>query len=1207
MAETGGGAGDRSGRGPVVGHGRFELMAQVGSGAIGQVFAAHDRRGGLKVAIKMLRELTPDTLLNLKREFRGIQDLHHRNLVRFGELFEEDGRWFFSMEFIEGTTFLDHVRGAHNDNGPLAEARLRDAFAQLVSGIAALHGAGKVHRDVKPSNVLVDRGGRVVLLDFGIALDVARNHSSTRSGLVGTVAYMAPEQVLDESIGPAADFYALGVMLYEALTGRLPFQGAAHEILEAKLEARPRPPRELVPQIPEDLDALCRELLDPDPTARPGAEQVLARLGISGAASRPSLRVRDGVFVGRRAELDALRAAFAAAARGSTVVLVRGESGVGKSHLVQHFIEQLDGDERPAVLSGRCYERESVPFKAVDSVIDDLEELLSSLPADERRRLEPQHVQLLTQAFPVLTSVFSGEAPSELLVPEQLRQRTFAALRELLSKLSRGRRIVIAIDDIQWSDADSLAMMRALLEPSSAAPILWVLTARTDLESAQALRLPVDVRTLEVGKLDADEAATLARLLLATSAEERVPVALEAIVREANGHPLLIGELVRHGGLGDGKFAHLDDVLWSRVRRLPEAQRAVVVALAVAGAPVERDVISRAVAAPPGALFDLIVQLHGERLARTVSAGGDDTLCIYHDRVRESLVANLTSDERALWHRRLAQALEDSPRSAPESVASHWEGAGEAERAALYVQRAAEEASRLLAFERAALLYEKLLALRPVEGEARTAIEQERARAWSNAGHGEKAAAVRLALAEHLSGAERLEQQRLAAEELLTSGRYDDGISVLESVIRAVGLVWQPTRGRALLGLIGRKLQLRLRGFGFEAPAGEPSAEQRLAVDVASSGGLGLSMLEPVRGNYYQTMSALRALDLGEPLRVLRALAVESVAGGGTDKKRSAMMLEVVRRLAADIGTPEAQALEAVSDGGRAYFYGEWLRAGAPLDRAEELFRDHCVGKRFMLNSVRLWRYRVLGMRGDLQALRERVPPVLRDAEERGDLYSVVNYRATSLVLTALGDDDPERADAELCAAAAHLPAHTFLVQHYFCLLAQVGVALYRGDAAGALAVLREAWPRLEKSHLLRVATVRVQSFDLLGRAALAACIEDRSRIAELRGTLTLSVRRLRGEVDAWAHGLADGLDAGRALLEGDHERARSHLELAAHGHATHGMDLHAAAARLALARLAGPDAAAELERHAQQAMHAARVKSAARMARLLAPTSYRP
>jgi serine/threonine protein kinase len=190
---------------------RFEPIALLGEGAVGEVYAAHDRDRGTRVAVKRLRRLGPDDVQRFKHEFRSLADLHHPNLVSLGELFLEDGEWFFTMELIEGVSFLDWVRPA----GRLDEARLRAALGQLAAGLSALHAAGKVHRDVKPSNVLVNAEGRVVLLDLGLVADVR----SSGSSFVGTPHYRAPEQAARQPAGRAADWYAVGVMLYEALTG----------------------------------------------------------------------------------------------------------------------------------------------------------------------------------------------------------------------------------------------------------------------------------------------------------------------------------------------------------------------------------------------------------------------------------------------------------------------------------------------------------------------------------------------------------------------------------------------------------------------------------------------------------------------------------------------------------------------------------------------------------------------------------------------------------------------------------------------------------------------------------------------------------------------------------------------------------------------------------------------------------------------------
>src|SRR6185312_14688763 len=201
------------------GNARFELKQILGAGSMGVVYEAYDRERAMSVALKTVHALDADALYRLKTEFRGRADLDHRNLVRLGELLHDGGHWFFTMELVEGWPFLDWVRLG---DAPI-EQKLRDAIRQLASGLEALHRAGKVHRDLKPSNVLVTAKGRVVILDFGLVGETEPGHGSAGIDLVGTAAYMAPEQARSPTVTSAADTYSIGVMIYEALAGRLPF------------------------------------------------------------------------------------------------------------------------------------------------------------------------------------------------------------------------------------------------------------------------------------------------------------------------------------------------------------------------------------------------------------------------------------------------------------------------------------------------------------------------------------------------------------------------------------------------------------------------------------------------------------------------------------------------------------------------------------------------------------------------------------------------------------------------------------------------------------------------------------------------------------------------------------------------------------------------------------------------------------------------
>ena len=435
---------------------RFAVRRKLGRGGFGAVYEVYDRKEAAVVALKALRRVNAEEIYRLKHEFRSLADISHPNLISLYELFAERDDCFFTMELLEGESFLDYVRpgGETFDLG-----RLRAAMGQLATGISALHRAGKLHMDLKPSNVLVTLEGRVVVVDFGLAADVGGNESL--GSPAGTPAYMAPEQLKEGRASPASDWFSVGVMLFESLTGQLPLVG------------------ELNDEVPSDLDRLCRALLEPDPANRPKEAEVLAALGAS-------VGVEEGIeyvpFVGRKKELALLLSAFSRLREGAGgMICVTGAAGTGKTALVEEFLRLArEEDSEAVVLAGRCYEQESVAYNAWDEMVDALAVHLNGLPEPTFAALMDEETLAAARLFPVLRPV--RWAPVVEIESPEIRQASFEAFRCLLRRLADRAPLVIFLDDLQRGDADSLRLLANVMRPPGDPRMMFIASYTNDGE-----------------------------------------------------------------------------------------------------------------------------------------------------------------------------------------------------------------------------------------------------------------------------------------------------------------------------------------------------------------------------------------------------------------------------------------------------------------------------------------------------------------------------------------------------------------------------------------------------------------------------------------------------------------------------------------------------------------------------------------------------
>ena len=236
---------------------------------------------------------------------------------------------------------------------------------------------------------MVSRAGELRVLDFGLVLDVTPLTGERDGAEVGgTPAYMAPEQLSLQATTPASDWYAVGVMLYQALAGRLPFSGTASQILTAKQTSEPP---SIPGTAPDDLLGLCRRLLSRPPQDRPDTAEIL-RIACPDQVEHPTATIESlprERLLGREVHLRTLENAIRSFEEQDEAhtVFISGRSGEGKTILAEHFLERFRRDPRYTVLTGRCYDRESVPFKAVDMLIDALCAHLRSMPEDRSKRV----------------------------------------------------------------------------------------------------------------------------------------------------------------------------------------------------------------------------------------------------------------------------------------------------------------------------------------------------------------------------------------------------------------------------------------------------------------------------------------------------------------------------------------------------------------------------------------------------------------------------------------------------------------------------------------------------------------------------------------------------------------------------------------------------------------------------------------------------
>jgi hypothetical protein len=1163
----------------VVGGGRYRIVRFLGRGAFKQVFLGVDSELEREVAISFVAHIGGDGWIERhRREVRAMARLgDHPHIVAVHDVGAERDLTFIVSQYVPGGSLAARLH-----DQPERQLAVADAVAaarDVSAALAHAHAHGLIHRDVKPSNVLLGEHDDAMLTDFGMALSLDQARLTAEHAFVGTAAYVAPEQARGADVDARSDFYALGVMLYELLTGELPFGGGSMFAVLAQHATAPRPrPSDRNPGVPAALDAVVARLMAVNPddryasaeeirddlaAVRPGAGAPRRRRPAARFPLPPALAtVRQSPFVGREAVMDTLRGAWAAATGGTSgVVFVRGNAGIGKTRLCRELAHEVHAGGG-AVIYGRCEEEALAPYAPFTEA---LRHYAAHGPALPLSLDLPAGVELARLGWPVPgarpRSPADGEGVERYLV--------FEGAVALVAAMAQAAPLLAIFDDLHWADVPTLRMIRHLVRHVGMARVLLVCTLRDDEPSRDArreraiedMRREPAVLTLDLDGLSDEDTAAL------VAARGHGAGATSVIGRlrdRTEGNPFYIEETLH----GLRTPADLRDAL-SDAAHIPRGIQALILRRLSGLSPDAHEVLGAAsVIGREFGLGMLSGVLGRDRVADALDEPVRDGIVVWvpghldrfafrHALVRETLYDELAPSVRAALHARCGEVLEarfgTSEGHAAELAHHFWMARplGYREQALRYSLAAARYASDRYAYEEAVEHKDAALAIlreaEPPREPERCDLLMSRGRSQWRAGESRDAQASfreAAALARSLGDAERF-----AAAALGFGRRYydpgktqDEWVTLLEEAHDRIGSGDSGTRARVLAGL-SQALQFRgppahVQALGREAVAIARRLRDDEALIVAlTSLHNALLHAEFLLERLPISAELLRLVERGAPgeygATALNWRVYDLFEQGDMDAARRAhaRLSELADRLRQPLYLHFAAAWDA-----------KWAEIAGRFEEAEALARRSLSFARRANMPYAASNYygQLFGLRRD-QGLLDTLPREV--AEQLGDQQQLGVWRA-GIVLARLDGDQREHAERDFDALARDnfdaIPPDLFWLGA-MCLLAEACARL--GDAARAPVLYARLAPHAERNAQIGLAVSVGTVHRFLG---LLSAVTERWPDAEVHFEAALERSSAMGATASLAHIRCDYAEMLLARGEaGDDMRAAAHLESA--------------------------------------------------------------